>query len=54
MRSNRAFGGILACCVLVFFGLCLLEAAPKYAAWSDPVNLGPVVNSGFDELLPAI
>ena len=38
------------------FGLVCLSpgAAPKYSDWSPPINLGPIVNSSFDDLLPQV
>ncbi len=30
------------------------DAGPEYGAWSDPVNLGPVVNSPYNDQHPAI
>jgi len=30
------------------------EAAPAFSDWTTPVNLGPVVNSEFDDVLPAL
>jgi len=29
-------------------------AAPKFSAWSEPINLGPVVNSDFNDAGPAL
>jgi hypothetical protein len=31
-----------------------VTAAPDYSEWSAPINLGPVVNSGFNDLAPAL
>src|SRR5467141_638512 len=30
------------------------EKGPQYGPWGDPVNLGPVVNSPYDDQHPAI
>ena len=42
--------------VIVSVGLFALVSdsvtAAKFGEWSAPVNLGPVVNSGFDEVSP--
>lgn len=34
--------------------VALAEEGPRFSAWSEPVNLGPVVNSEVEELTPAI
>jgi WD40-like Beta Propeller Repeat len=31
-----------------------ISAAPKFSEWSAPINLGPIINSMFDEAGPAI
>lgn len=31
-----------------------VETAKKFSEWSEPVNLGPVINSAFEEFLPEI
>src|SRR5262245_21044070 len=35
-------------------GAALTAAAPNYSDWSEPVNLGPTVNSEFGEISPAL
>lgn len=34
--------------------VCSIAAQPRFTDWSDPVNLGPVVNSSFNDVAPAI
>ena len=29
-------------------------AGPQYSDWSQPVNLGPVINTGYNDQQPAI
>ena len=56
MRLSRSFAkhsGVIPLVGLIF--LCIqLEAAQKYSSWSAPRNLGPVVNSPWDESLSSI
>ncbi len=33
---------------------CLLRQFGQFSAWSEPVNLGPIVNSEFDDTHPGI
>jgi hypothetical protein len=38
----------------LLFQAPITQAAPKYSDWSAPVNLGPVINSGFEEFHTAV
>lgn len=48
--------GFVRLALLVGFSLLTVpsDAAPKYSGWSSPVNLGPVVNSEYNDTLPVI
>jgi len=45
-----------AAIVVIAFGIATIQgvAAPKFSAWSEPVHLGPLVNSDANEQGPAI
>ena len=47
-------GGMAFLLGLSLFMSYPVETAKKFAEWSAPINLGPVVNSGFNEDLPHI
>jgi hypothetical protein len=34
--------------------LAIATSAKDFSSWSPPVNLGPLVNSAFDDMHPAI
>jgi WD40-like Beta Propeller Repeat len=52
-RSGRVrLGGLALLVVLAILVPQQVETAKKFSAWSAPVNLGPVVNSAFEEFLP--
>ena len=61
MRHSRshlllaAASGVVATVALIpIASPSSLAAAPGYSEWSGPVNLGPVVNSAFNDLGPAL
>jgi hypothetical protein len=45
-------GSLAFLVVLVILVPKQVETAKRFSAWSAPVNLGPVVNSAFEEFLP--
>ena len=47
-------GGLAFLVVLAILVPHRVETAKKFSEWSVPVNLGPVVNSAFEEFLPEI
>jgi hypothetical protein len=47
-------GGLAFFVVLAILVPHQVETAKKFSEWSTPVNLGPVVNSAFEEVLPVI
>jgi hypothetical protein len=54
-RSWR--GTLVGSALLVVLAILVprqVETAKKFSEWSEPVNLGPVVNSAFEEFLPEI
>ena len=51
---TTACGAIAAIILIAMAATSPVTAAPEYSAWSAPVNLGPVVNSGFNDLAPAL
>jgi hypothetical protein len=40
--------------LLLGLSASLLQAAPRYSAWSTPVNIGPAVNSASNDFGPAL
>ncbi len=53
--SKKAmFGGLLCLFVLAVASVLAADDPPQFGPWSAPVNLGPVVNTGFFEQNPAI
>jgi WD40-like Beta Propeller Repeat len=47
-------GGLAFFVVLAILVPHQVETAKKFSEWSAPVNLGPIVNSAFEEFLPEI
>ena len=47
-------GGLAFLVVLAILVPHRVETAKKFSQWSVPVNLGPLVNSAFEEFLPEI
>jgi WD40 repeat protein len=47
MAAARRLLAAIAVLALVMFSVAGPRAAPKFSAWSAPVNLGPMVNSPF-------
>ena len=50
----RWLSTVLVLALVVVLLPLLIFAAPNYSSWSDPVNLGPVVNSSFIDQGPAL
>jgi hypothetical protein len=46
----KAFGAVAG--IIIFLSLC--NSAPVYAQWSEPINVGPPVNSSVDERRPSL
>ena len=53
MLNIRLLPGLLTACLIVGFEFAPTAARPD-SDWSTPVNLGGVVNSTFDDALPAL
>src|SRR5262249_32587495 len=51
MKTKIAILGISSLALLPEFHLA---AQPRYSDWSQPVNLGPVINSAFNDQHPAL
>jgi hypothetical protein len=47
--SRKPMLGVLAAVCLLGAGASLSAAAPNYSDWSAPVNLGPTINTTFNE-----
>jgi Tol biopolymer transport system component len=54
MKPSLRIVAILICLVLVLVATSRPGAEPKYSEWVAATNLGPVVNSSFFELSPAV
>ena len=51
---TTASGAVAAIILISIASTSPVTAAPEYSEWSAPINLGPVVNSGFNDLAPAL
>lgn len=51
---TTASGAAVAIVLISLVSTSSVTAAPDYSEWSAPINLGPVVNSGFNDLAPAL
>jgi len=51
MRTRIAFFALSGLAALASFHLA---AQPKYSDWSAPINLGPVINTGYNDQHPAL
>ena len=51
---TSASGAVAAIILIAMASTSPVTAAPEYSEWSRPINLGPVVNSGFNDLAPAL
>ena len=51
MKTKITIAGISALAALASFNLI---AQPRYSDWSEPLNLGPVINTGFNDQHPAL
>jgi Tol biopolymer transport system component len=51
MKTKIKISAISALAALAGFSLI---AQPKYSNWSEPVNLGPVINSPYNDQHPAL
>ena len=51
---TTACGAVAAIILISMVSTSPVTAAPEYSEWSAPINLGPVVNSGFNDLAPAL
>lgn len=52
IRTYGSFRSTVAAATL--FVIPVLAAEPRYTGWSEPVNLGPIVNTPFEDFGPAI
>ena len=51
---TTACGAVAAIILISMVSTSPVTAAPEHSEWSAPINLGPVVNSGFNDLAPAL
>ena len=51
---TTASGAVAAIILISMASTSPVTAAPEYSEWSAPINLGPVVNSGFNDIAPAL
>jgi hypothetical protein len=57
MTRRNWRGGLASLALLAVLAILVphqVETAKRFAEWSEPINLGPVVNSAFEEFLPEI
>src|SRR6478609_2339863 len=50
--KKHTLGPVAAAGAALLFQTAIMQsaaAAPKYSEWSAPVNLGPVINSGYED-----
>ena len=53
-NRHRGLASLALLAVLAILVPRQVETAKRFAEWSEPINLGPVVNSVFEEFLPEI
>jgi WD40 repeat protein len=51
MKTKFTMFGLSALAVLASFNV---RSQPRYSGWSEPVNLGPVINTAYNDQHPAI